>query len=235
MRQARGVDLTIYGRAFVLLARNPSIIVVPLLMGLVGVFSSLLFGGDTNPIGMLTSGLAGYVVLLLNLFGFATAIILGDQAWRRGRASFDDGWTEARRKAGDILMAAVGYTFVLFIAQYAARILGAFGLLLILAAVVFLIYTIPAAAIGGVPGGASIQVSIDRVRAYPVPSVIVAIVAVAAYFYLPLFFIEVLQNLGITFGNVLIWQLLHALAQSIAVAYVALVVGKTYTDISFGR
>jgi hypothetical protein len=234
MRRAPAVDLMIYVRALGLLVRNPSIIVVPLMMGLVGVFAGLVFSGDNNPIGVVTTQLAFSVVLLLNLFGFGTATILADQAWRRGRTSFDDGWTEARRKAPEILMASLGFTFVLFIAQYVAAIFGALGLLLVLAAVVFLIYTIPAAAIGGVPGGASIQVSIDRTRAHPLPAVVAAIVAIAAYMILPSLFFLMLANFGVV-ANGIVGQLLVALVKAVAIGYIALVVGKTYSDVSFGR
>jgi hypothetical protein len=234
----RGVDLTMYLRAVGLLVRNPSIIVVPLLMGVIGVFVSLVIDGSGGILGDLTAQLASLAVLLLNLFGFGAATIMADQAWRRGRASFDDGWAEARRKSGDILIASIGFSFVLFIATIAGGFLGSFGLVLVAIAAVFLIYTIPSAAIGGVPGGAAIQVSIERARAYPVPTVIVAIVSLAAYALLgPLvapFFVRVAVLAGSGLFGV-VYSLLNALVQAVIDAYIALIVSKTYVDISFGR
>src|SRR5476651_461754 len=85
-------------------------------------------------------------------------------------------------------MASFGFTFVLYIARLVGAFFGPFGVLLIAAAVVFLIYTIPAAAIGGVPGGAALQVSIERARANPLPTIIVTIVSLAVYFLFGLAF-----------------------------------------------
>lgn len=221
-----------YVRALGLLVRNPAIAVVPLLMGLAGVVLTLVLAAAANgPLGQLTVSLGQFAVLLMNLFGFGAATIMGDQAWRRGRTSFDDGWADARRKAGDILMASFGFTFVLYIAQFVGAIFGPFGLLLIAAAVVFLIYTIPAAAIGGVPGGASLQVSIERARANPLPTIIVTIVSLAAYFLFGLAFQLFLAE---QLGESIFSTVLGSIVQAIGIAYIALVVGKTYTDVSLG-
>ncbi|GAC1421746.1 MAG: hypothetical protein NVSMB5_15070 [Candidatus Velthaea sp.] len=238
MKQLRGVDPLMYLRALGLLVRNPAIMVVPLLMGVIGVFVSQ-FAGDPGG-GMLsglTGSITGFIILLLKLFAFGTATILADQAWRRPRVSFDDGWTEARRKAGEIISAAFGFTFVLFIAGYAAQLLGPFGLVVYAAAIFFLIYTIPAAAIGGVPGGAALQISIDRARAHPIPTIVVTVISVALFLYLgvllsPLlaFFITPLSFASFN----LVAGLFNAIVQAIAVGYIALVVAKTYNDVSYG-
>jgi hypothetical protein len=235
MQQLRGVDPMMYVRALGLLVRNPAIAVVPLLMGLAGVVLTLVIGLAANgPLGGLTVSLGQFAALLMSLFGFGAATIMGDQAWRRGRTSFDEGWADARRKAGDILMAAFGFTFVLYIAQYVGAIFGALGLLLIAAAVVFLIYTIPAAAIGGVPGGASLQVSIERARANPFPTIVVTIVSLVAYFILGLAFSPLFRLLAGQLGEDIFSTVLGSIVQAIAIAYIALVVGKTYTDVSLG-
>jgi hypothetical protein len=237
MKALRGLDPMVYLRALGLLVRNPVIIVVPLLMGVLGVFVSLVSGGGIA--GSFMSQIEGFILLLLNGFAFGTATILADQAWRRGKTSFDEGWVDARRKSGEIIMATIGFTFVIFIAQFAAQLLGGlFGggflqIVLMLAAVYFLIYTIPAAAIGGVPGGAAISVSIERARANPLPTAIVTIVAVLAYLFVSP------QIAGLIFGLVgpfagdsanLVASLAGALGQSIALSYVAIVLAKTYED-----
>jgi hypothetical protein len=235
MQQLRGVDPMMYVRALGLLVRNPAIAVVPLLMGLAGVVLTLVLALAANgPLGQLTVSLGQFAVLLMNLFGFGAATIMGDQAWRRGRTSFDDGWADARRKAGDILMASFGFTFVLYIARLVGAIFGPFGVLLIAAAVVFLIYTIPAAAIGGVPGGAALQVSIERARANPLPTIIVAIVSLVAYFILGLAFSPLFTLLAGQLGESIFSTVLGSIVQAIGIAYIALVVGKTYTDVSLG-
>ncbi len=240
MQQLRNLDLLMYVRAFGLLARNPSIMVVPLLMGIVGVFVLQLGGGNAGAgvFGSLTGGITSLLIQLLQLFAFGTSCIIADMAWRRGRASFDEGWNEARRKGSEILTASLGFTFVLYAASFAGTLIGPLALVLLAVAVYFLIYTIPAAAIGGVPGGAAIQISIERARYNPLPTVIVTIVSVAALYYLqvllaPLFAL-VLAPLSFASLN-LLRAIFSALVQAIAIAYIALVVTKTYSDVSFGR
>jgi len=236
MQQLRNFDPLMYLRALGLLVRNPSIIVVPLLMGVVGVFVGQV--GDAGGGAGLLGGLTSLLILLLKMFAFGAACIIADMAWRRGRASFDDGWNEARRKGGEILMAALGFTFVLYIAQFAGTLIGPIAPLLLAAALYFLIYTIPAAAIGGVPGGAAISASIERAQHNVVPTIVVAIVSVAAFLYLdvllaPLFTLVMAPLAFASFG--LLSALFSAVVQSIAVGYIALIVAKTYADISFGR
>ncbi len=229
-----------YLRAFGLFARNPSIVVVPLLMGVVGVFVAEI-GGDAGGGGIfggLTAGIMSLLIRLLNMFAFGTACIIADMAWRRGRASFDEGWTEARRKGGDILYASMGFIFVLYLASFAGSLVGPLATILVAVAIYFLIYTIPAAAIGGVPGGAALQVSIERARYNPVPTIIVAVVSVAAFLYLDVLLAPLFARLltPVAFGSQgLIAALLSAVVQAIAVGYIALIVTKTYSDISFGR
>jgi len=238
MNQLRGVDPLMYIRAVGLLVRNPVIMVVPLLMAIIGVFVAQLDGGAGGGGGFSIAGITGFLVLLLQLFGFGTATIMADQAWRRNRTSFDDGWTEARQKGRDILFAALGFTFVLSIAGFAGRLVGFLALFIYAAAVFFLIYTIPAAAIGGVPGGAALQVSIERARANPIPTVVVTVVAVGVYFLFNLilapFLIGTIAPLAFQSAN-LIASLIGAVFQSIVIGYIALIVGKTYSDVSFGN
>lgn len=239
MRRAQGpdVDLSVYAKAVPLLVRNPAIIVVPLLMAVIGVLLQLTLRTSSGggALGGLTGQLASFIAILLELFGLGAACIIADDAWRHGRASFEKGWAEARSRGGDILFAALGFTLLLSVAQYAGSLIGSLAVALLVIVVVFLIWTIPAAAIGGVPGGAAIQVSIDRVRGAPLPAVIAAVVTVAllgigvpvlsAYLsiWIPLLYTSTIANL-----------LVSALLQSIAVSYVALVLTKTYTDAAFG-
>jgi hypothetical protein len=238
MRRAQGpdVDLSVYAKAVPLLVRNPAIIVVPLLMAVIGVFLQLTmmtsYGGGA--MAGLTGQLALFIRILLELFGLGAACIIADDAWRHGRASFEKGWAEARIRGGDILFAALGFTLLLSVANYAGSLLGPLALALMVLVVVFLIWTIPAAAIGGVPGGAAIQASIDRVRAAPLPAVIAAIASVLLLWIgVPILSISVSDWVPLLHASI-IANLVSALLQGIAVCYVALILTKTYTDAAFG-
>ncbi len=164
----------VYVRALPLLARNPAIMVVPLLTMVVGVLLTLVLApAGGGALGSATLGLGQLLLFLLGLFGLGSACILADGAWRRGRMPFDEAWTETQRRGGDILFAAVGVSLLLSVGQYVSQLFGVLGYLLMAAAVFFLIWAIPAAAVGGIPGGAAIQVSVERVRAAPLAAALV--------------------------------------------------------------
>jgi hypothetical protein len=191
------------------------------------------YGGGA--LGSLTGQLASFVVILLELFGLGAACIIADDAWRHGRASFEKGWGEARIRGGEILFAALGFTLLLAVAQYAGSILGPLALVLMVLVVVFLIWAIPAAAVGGVPGGAAIQTSIDRVRGAPLPAVIAAIVTVALLAIgVPILSVYLSTWIPLLHSSLIVNLLVGALLQGIAVGYIALVLTKTYTDAAFG-
>jgi hypothetical protein len=239
MRRAQGpdVDLSVYAKAVPLLVRNPVIVVVPLLMAVIGVFLQLTlissYGGGA--LGTLTSQLSSFFAIMLELFGLGAACIIADDAWRHGHASFENGWAEARSRGGDILFASLGFTLLLAVAQYAGKFLGPLAIILTVLVIVFLIWTIPAAAVGGIPGGAAIQVSIDRVRGAPLPAAIAAIVMVALLAIGVPFLSGYLSSvIPLLHGNLIVDLLVSALLQSIAVSYVALVLTKTYTETAFG-
>ncbi|MDB5071695.1 MAG: hypothetical protein JWM87_2806 [Candidatus Eremiobacteraeota bacterium] len=246
---APAVDFGVYAKAVPLLVRNPAIMVIPLLMAVIGVLVGLMTSASGGGIiGGTTSGLSSFIVLLLQLFGLGAACLMADDAWRHGHASFENGWSEARRRGGDLLMAALGVTLIFSVAQYAGALLAslipfylggfnAAALLLMVAAAVFLIWAIPAAAVGGVSGGASIQTSIDRVRATPATAVVAAIITFALLqFAVPYaasyLWVQVFAYAG---GSVIVGLLIQALLGAIALAYVALFITKTYTDGAFTR
>jgi len=227
-----GVDPSIYLAALPLLVRNPSIVIVPLLMAVIGILVGRLFTPGGADLGGITGGILQLFVFLLMLFGLGTACIIADDAWRHGRASFENGWVEARRRAPEILMAAIGVSFVLAIGQYASALLGAIGYLLLAAAAFFLIFAIPAAAVGGVPGGAAIQVSIDRVRANPLSAALATIVTIGLVIVVTPMLTWLAPYLT---GFSVIGSLIEAVFQAIFVSYSALIVTKSYTDAAFGR
>jgi len=230
MRPSRErIDFSVYLRAFAVFARNPTVVVLPLLAGVIGVLVSQF--SDASGGGLIGS-LTTFLLLLVQLFALGVAIIIGDAGWRRGTASFDDAWQEARSKGRDILFAAFGFTFVISIAQYAAQIIGSFGIILMAIAVYALIYTIAAAAIGGIPGGAAISVSIERVRSAPIAAALLTIVAIALFVYVGRFVDQfVFSALGIT--SPMIALIFDAVVQAIVTGYIAIVMAKVYADVSF--
>jgi uncharacterized membrane protein len=233
-----GVDVGIYASAIPVLLRNPSIIVIPLLMAVIGVLLTVaMVPFSSGAVGSMTLGLAQLIVFMLTLFGLGAACVIADDAWRHGRASFDRGWIETRRRGGEILMAAVGFGLLVSVGLYVTQILGLIGYLLAAAIVVFLIWTIPAAAVGGIPGGAAIQVSIDRVRSSPLPAVLATIVTLVLVGFVVPIAANWLATLLLTWtsGSILVERLIAALLQAIAIGYVALVITKTYTDAAFSR
>jgi len=227
MRKMRGIDLSIYVRALPVMARNPALLLAPFLMAVIGVLMQLPYGRAQDPVSQITGGLVGLIVFLLQCFGLGVSLIIADTAWRRrGTASFDEAWVDARRKAGDILMAALGFNFVVFVAaQIGSFVYAPLGLLLGAAALYFLAYTIPAAAIGGIPGGAAIQVSIERVQRSYIPTAILVTVSLLAYYFVgSLLPYTVIPNFGIVSG------IIAAFFQALALAYIACILSAVYNE-----
>ena len=242
MRRAPGggIDLGTYVRALPLLVRTPSLIVIPLMAAVI----SILLGQVLAPLGSGASGqtmlgLASFVQQILELFGLGAACVIADDAWRHGRASFEHGWTEARRRGADLLMAAFGLTFVLSLASYAGLLFGSvIALALGVLIVVLFVWTMPAAAVGGIPGAAALSASVERVRANPVPAVICALIAIVLLvFVVPLAgeYLVVAAEPVLGANAPIAGRLIDALLQAIAVAYLALILTKTYADAAFGR
>jgi len=236
MRVGReSLDLTVYARAFGVLARNPTVIVVPLLAAVIAVLVGQLSpvtGGDA--LGGFVAGITRFILQLLQLFGLGVAIIIGDAGWRFGRKSFDDSWQDARRKAGDIFFAAFGFTFVLNIAQFAQQVVGSIGIVLIALAVYGLIYTIAASAIGGVPGSGAISVSIERVKSAPLAAAILTAVSIALLFASSYASVQIDFWLSpIDGGSPIISALAGALVQAVLTGYIGIVMAKVYSDVSF--
>ena len=95
---------------------------------------------------------------LVYLWASASPIIQASNIWRGRRGAFDEAWDEGASKFGGILIAAIGFQFVVWAAGYVGSFLGAARHWCSeLVAAFFLIYTIPAAAIGGMPGTLAIS------------------------------------------------------------------------------
>lgn len=227
------VDLSMYVRAVPLLLRHPSVFVIPLLAAVLELLLTQLSYLFTDPTGGAGAGLFGMLIQLVYLWAFGVAIVQANNIWRNGRGSFDEAWEEGRAKFGAIALAAVGFQFVVWAAGYLGMLLvavsGAIPLALQAVAAFFLIYTIPSAAIGGIPGAMAISASIRAVRAAPLGSVILAVVFFAVWFIaVPLALPYALVHVSATIGSFVI-----AAVRAVALAYLAFPFAKQYDDVAF--
>jgi hypothetical protein len=225
------IDLMMYLRSVPLLLRHPSILAVPLLAAVVDVLVARVTPVLTDAVGGAGGGIFQMIVQLVYLWAFGIAIVQASNIWRGRRGSFDEAWEEARPKTGGIVLAAIGFQFVVWIASYVGSFVGPLGLILGAAAAFFLIYTIPAAAIGGMPGQLAIQGSIDGVRASIAASIVLAVVFFVIWYVLvPLYLPFLLVGV-----SPLVWQLVMAAVRALALAYLAFPFAKQYDEVAFRR
>lgn len=220
-----------YVQAIPLLARHPSIFVMPLLAAVVDLLIQQITPFFTDAIGGAGGFLFGIIVNLVYGFCFGVAVIAANNVWRRRATGFDEAWEEGRRKAGGILVATIGFYFLIYVAQYAGSLLGSVILQIVLQLVVafFLIYTIPAAAIGGMPGNFAIGASLRAVRENFLGAALLAVAFVVLWIWFPYY---VVGQLGAGLG-VIGYQLVLAAIKAIALAYLAFPFAKQYDDVAF--
>jgi len=225
------VDVGLYLRALPLYARNLAVALPPFLAAIVGYALGIIAAPLTDPIGGAGGNIFGLLANLVMGFAFGTSLILADAAWRHGRANLASAWDESRRKAGNILIATFGFLFMLYVAGIIGHILGAWGGTLLTALAVFgLIYTLPATSLGGTPGFAALNRSIQIVRSEPIGAAILTIVSLFVYYYVGVILPDLLAPyLG--FGAIAI----HILLPAIAAGYVALVMARQFVDVAFSR
>ena len=229
MRSGQRLDLSMYVRALPMLVRHPSIMVMPLLAAVVDLLVSSVSPLVNDPLGGLTQGIFQFFVQIIYGFAFGIAVIQASDIWRGRRGTFDDAWEEGRRKAGGIIMATIGFYFLLYVAGYIGGFLGAVQIALEILAAFFLIYTIPAAAIGGLPGGLAISGSFRAARANIPGTIVLAIVFFLLWVLLPQA-IVVYAGLHLT---PLLFELVIAVIRAIVLGYLAFPFAKQYDDIAF--
>jgi uncharacterized membrane protein len=223
------VDLLMYARAVPMLLRRPSILAMPLLAGVIASALDQISLLLTDAVGGAGAGIFGSIAQIVYLYAFGIAVIQASHAWRGRKATFDEAWEEGRHKAGGILMAAIGFLFVTYVANYAGSIVNAtIGLLLQLVASFFLIYSMPAAAIGGLPGQMALSGSMRAVRENVFGAAILAIVFVVLWAVLPLYVLSL--PLG---GNRTAIDLVLAAVRALVLAYLAFPFAKQYDDVAF--
>ena len=231
-RSGPNVNLSIYGQGLVHFVRHPSIMVVPLLAAVADALVSYWGNLFTDPLGGAGTGIIQMVLQILYLFAFGAAIVQANNIVRGHRGGFDASWEETRGKIGGILLAAIGFQFITWAAAYVGSILGS-GVLQIglqLIAMFFLIMTIPAAAIGGLPGQFALSGSIRAVRANWPACLILAVVFVFLWVYVPYYiaFLVVGNAYGIIAGT-----LAQAFARAIVLGYLAFPFAVTYDETAF--
>lgn len=189
----------------------------------------------TDPLGGFGTGILQMAVQIVYLFSFGAAIVQANNIERGHRAGFDDAWEETRKKAGGIILAAIGFQFVAFVGQYIGQIfsIDAIGIVLQLVAYFFLIYTIPAAAIGGLPAGLALSGSIRAVRNNPLAAAVLAIAFVVLWVLLPNYLLALCANAFGAGFTPLIQDLSLAIYRAIVLAYLAFPFAVTYDDIAF--
>lgn len=223
-----------YVRAVPLLLRHPSILAVPLLAAVVDVLIAQVTPLFTGPLGGGGGGIFQMLVQLVYLWAFGIAIIQASNIWRDRKGSFDEAWEEGRRKFGGIALAAVGFQFIVWVASYIGSFVGSFlgvlGLLLGALAAFFLIYTIPAAAIGGLPGQLAISASIDAVKANVLASIVLAVVFLGLWYGILYALLFPLSNLSPLAG-----ELVLAAVRALVLGYLAFPFAKQYDDVAFRR
>ncbi|HZV77610.1 MAG TPA: hypothetical protein VFF63_07640 [Candidatus Babeliales bacterium] len=228
MQQQR-VDLGMYLQAIPLLVRRPSIFVMPLLAAVVDLLLTQVSYLFTDPTGGAGAGIFQLLAQLVYLWAFGVTIIQASNIWRGHRGTFDEAWEEGRAKFGAIALAAIGFQFIVWAASYIGSFVGPFGIALGAVAAFFLIYTIPAAAIGGMPGSLALSASIRAVRAQPIASVILAIIFVAIWYVaVPMGLPYLLIHMSAT-----TWSLVTAGARALALGYLAFPFAKQYDEVAF--
>lgn len=228
------LDWMLYFQALPVYARNLGVLLPPLVAAAIGIGIGYLGNWVSEPVGGATYGIFGLIERVVWGFGFAVSIIFADDAWRHNRASLSAAWSTARRKAGDILIAVIGFYFLIYVAQLIGGIIG--GLLRIpyidtvLAAIAVwaFIYSIPASAMGGVPAAGAFSVSLQTARRHPLATAIITIVSGAVFYLLTLY---IPAEFGMYFG--VGFDVARVLLVAFALGYIALILARQYQEIAF--
>jgi hypothetical protein len=107
-----------------------------------------------------------------------------------------------------------------------------------LIATFFFVYTLPAAAIGGVPGGAALQISLERSRRAVLATGLVTLLYLFVRLVAPSLIVYALSPLALQIDSPFagtILSLVATIPKALLAGYLALVLAKTYDDASYGR
>lgn len=229
MRNGNRLNLGMYVQAFPLLFRHLSIVTAPLLAAVVAVLLGQLSHLTTDALGGLGSGLYIFIEQVITLMAFGVAIIQADNIWNGRDGSFDAAWHDARGKLGGMALAAVGFTFFLSLTIQLGTYIGLGAALLLLLVVAFLlIYTMPAAALGGHPAGFAISASYRAAIKNIGPTVVLAIAYEAVTKIPPALFTNQLYD----HMPDVVAQLVLALINALVLTYIAFAFAKQYQEVA---
>jgi len=226
MRSGNRLNPAIYLQSFPLLFRHLSIVMAPLLAAIVAVLLDQLSAFTTDAIGGVGSGIYTAIAQVIYLMAFGVATIQARDIWRGYKGTFDDAWGEAKNKLGGIAMAAIGFTFILNFAGMLGSLVN-LTILLVLVVAFLLIYTMPAAAIGGAPAGFAIQASYKAAIAHPWATALLAIAYVVCTVFVPM----LLSPLYAGLPDIVV-KLIGAAVNALLLAYLAFPFAKQYEDIA---
>lgn len=233
-RPQQTVDVAAYAQAVPRLLTHPSILIAPIGGAVVALLFEFLGQTLTDAIGGIGSGIYQILATIAFLVAFGIAIIQASHIWRGRRGSFQDAWQEGRVKLGSLLMAAIGFVFVWSAAGYVGVILGnSIGILCQLVVVFFTIYTIAAAAIGGLPGAAALSGSIRCVKGNPLAAGVLTAVAIALWVVLPSYLLLWVALYIPAYISPVGIDVLHVVLEAIVLAYLAFPFAKQYDDVAF--
>jgi len=226
MRSGNRLDPAIYLKSFPLLFRHLSIVTAPLLAAVVAVLLDQLSAFTTDAIGGVGSGIYAAIAQVAYLMAFGVATIQARDVWRGYKGTFDDAWGEAKGKIGTIAMGAIGFMFIVGFAGMLGAYVG-LSILLVLVAAFLLIYTMPAAAIGGAPAGFAIQASYKAAIAHPWATALLAVAYVICMNFVPM----LLSPLYAGLPDIVV-KLIGAAVNALLLAYLAFPFAKQYEDVA---
>ncbi len=228
-RPVSGLDWKMYFEALPLYARNLGVLLFPLIAAAIGLGIDYLGQWLSAPMGFGIMGIFTYIALVIEGYGCALAIIFADQAWRTGRGSLRNAWDQGARRAGDIFLAIIGFYFLIYVAGLIGGIGGpVISLVLTVVAVWAFIFSVPAAAIGGIPAGGVFSASLQAARRHPVATAVLAIVSYGVWVALTRY---ALAAIGGYMGAG--YDAASVLLAAIALGYIALILARQYADLAF--
>lgn len=225
------IDLAIYWQALPVYARNLGVLLGPLVAATAAwAIDNYAQGPLFYGVGGSGGALWGYIVRVVQFLGFAYALIFADDAWRFGHGDLGRAWNEFRRKIGPILLAIIGFLFIVYVAELVGGFAGLIGLAVVGALAVWaFLWSIPAAALGGIPGGAAFSASLNIAKRNWLATIVVAVVGIVVYMGLAVYALNAVGNYYVGVG----YDVTSILLPSIALGYIALVAAKQYSDLAF--
>jgi cation transport ATPase len=218
-----------YFQALPLYARNLGVLLAPLIAAAIGIGLRYAAGPLFAGVGGAGFGIIAFIIQVLYGYAFAVSVIFADDAWRHGRGNLRSAWDQAGRRAGNIIISVIGFYFLIYVAGLIGSIGGPIlSEALSALAVWAFIYAIPAAAIGGVPSGASFSASLQAARRHPLATAILVIVSLVVYYGLTIY---APAAVGPYVGAG--YDVATVLLTAIALGYIALVIARQYADFAF--